>query len=402
MTTHRTWHSIESTDTSKFLSWFQDMVQTYKRERHFLKGDGFFSTGMLQIRKYLLAADLTGSDNAYRSLILDAMMSAENVPGSDVWVPLALSDKFIVSDVGYHSSKQYIDWVEQYTHSSVAQEIFRSTLDQCGPLTKISVRLGEYTEPFIRYKKSFSFPIHPCPMFIQTVGKAKGYELRSPEVLFIEGAPATLSEIEAILYRSVESSRPIVLIARHFPEEVSATLGTNWKNGKLKILPVQYGTDIQTVNLAADMLAVTGGELISPSFGDILTAAIQEDEKYGSAEKVEYTGSSLEIDSDRNVSRHRASLLNALSGADEALQEIISNRVHSLTNDSIEVNIPKSDAKLHEELDMMFKHYSQFIQSGYSKTQHGILPTSIVKNVTRVVGSTQTELDKIGGFLLES
>ena len=111
MTTHRTWHSIESTDTSKFLSWFQDMVQTYKRERHFLKGDGFFSTGMLQIRKYLLAADLTGSDNAYRSLILDAMMSAENVPGSDVWVPLALSDKFIVSDVGYHSSKQYIDWV---------------------------------------------------------------------------------------------------------------------------------------------------------------------------------------------------------------------------------------------------------------------------------------------------
>lgn len=401
MTIYRTWHSIEGTDSSKFDIWFKDLLQCYKRERNFFKNSSFFTTGVLQIRKYLMAAELTGHDNLYRSLILDAMMASESVAGSDVWVPLALSDKFIVLDRGYDSSENYMSYVERYSDNPSAIELFRNTLDHCGPLTKISVRIGEYQDPFIRYKRSFSFPIHPCSKFIQTVGKAKGFELHTPEVFFIEGAPATLAEIEAILYRSVESGRPIALIARHFPEEVSATLGTNWKNGKLKILPLVYGSDIQTINLAADMIAVTGGELVSTAFGDIITSAVQQDEKYGAAARIEYTGKSLEIDSDRDVSRQRKVLLEALKDAPEELEEILSNRIHSLTNDSIEVNIPKAEVQLREELDMMFKHYSQFVQSGFTKTQYGVLPTSIVRNVTTVVDSTLGEMQKIGGFLLE-
>ena len=401
MTIYRTWQAADDYDASRFKAWYLDLLECYKRERNFLKNCNFFSTGTMQIRKYLMAANLTGIDNVYRSLVLDAMMSSESIPGSDVWVPIGLSDRFIVTAQGYDSSENYISYVEKYSYDTQTIGIFRNVLDLCGPLTKISVRLGEYKEPFIRYKKSFNFPIHPCSRFIQTVGKHKDLVLDNPEVFFIEGAPATLSEIEAILYRSVESKRPIAIVARHFPEEISATLGTNWKNGKLNIIPLVYGSDIQTINLSADMIAVCGGELVSTAFGDIITSAVQLDEKYGSVSRIEYNGNSLDIESDRSVERQRAILLQALKDAPAELEEILSNRIHSLTNDAIEVNIPKSSSKLREELDMMFKHYSQFVQSGYSKTQHGILPTSIVNNVNVICESTRVELKKIGGFLLE-
>ena len=399
----RTWQSKSQTDNSMFMAWFQDLLACYQRERHFLRNNTFHSTSALQIRKYLLAKNLKGSDSVLRTIILDAMMSSNQLAlGSDVWVPMFLSDKPIVLDKGYASSDEYVSWCEGYTDSLQVKSLFRSTIELCGPLTGISVRLGEYTEPFVRYKSSYSFPINPCPMFIQTVGKAAGFEIFNPEIFMIEGAPATLSEIEGLIYRHVESQRPIVLIARHFPEEVSATLATNWRNGKLKILPIVYGEDLSSINLAADIIAVAGGELVSTAFGDVITGAIGNEDKYGSANRIEYTGKTLDIDSDRDVSRHRRALLDALEGADEALQEILSNRVHSITNDSIEVNIPKSDSKLHEELDMMFKHYSAFVQTGYTKLETGLLPSNIVRVASAIADTTNIELQKIGGFLLES
>jgi hypothetical protein len=402
--TKRTWTSIQDAETHSFQAWYSDLLETYKRERHFLRGSGLWSTSLLQIRKYILAAELDGVRNPLRALVLDAMISAsQTVPGSDVWLPYALSDRLTVEDQKYASSSVYVDCVSEYTHSQTSKDIFKTVIDLCGPLTGISVRLGEYNEPFIRYKSSYSFPISPCAMFVQTVGKATGFELFSPEVLMIEGAPATLSEIEPLIYRSVESSRPIVLIARHFPEEVSATLATNWRNGKLKILPLTYGSEVNSINLAADMITATGGELVSTHFGDIIPASCSNDEKYGEIERIEVTSRGIDIDSDRDTSRQIQHLLSVLEDTEEeALQELLSNRIHSLTNDSIEVNIPKSDPKLHEELDMMFKHYSAFVQHGMSKTQLGWIPASIVRVVNEIADSTDTELKRIGGFLLEA
>jgi hypothetical protein len=389
-----------------FSFWFSDLLKTYRQERYFRKGSKLYSAGVLGIRKWILAQDLPDNGQALRNILLDAMSSANSAcPGSDVWIPSAIAEGLSVQAWRYGSSSEYVDLVSTLSNNEQAIEIFKTLIELSGPLTKITARLGDYNEPFVRYKSSFSFPIKPCQMFVNTLGKATGMELNHPEVFMIEGAPATLAEIEPLIYRSVESSRPIVIVARHYPEEVSATLGTNFKNGKLKILPLVYGSDVSTVNMASDLMAVCKGELVSTHFGDLISASCGQDEKYGSINRIEVTSRGVEIDSDADTSRQVQYLLSKmaeLTEDEEPVKELIGNRIHSLTNDSIVVHIPKSSPELHEEVDAMLKHYSAFSQSGMTKTQHGWLPSIYVRTCNSIAESTNYELSRIGGYLLEA
>jgi len=398
---HRTWH--RNSHSLSFQNWYSDLLDTYKRERPFLKGNKLHIANILGIQKYILSQDLPNEDQSLRNLVIDAMMScSQSIPGSEIWLPYTLSDDLIIWDHKYTSSSNIVDLVSKYASTPEIEELFRKTLELSGPLTKISVRLGDYNQSFIQYKSSYSFPVFPCPMFTQTLGKAKGYEFVNPEVFMIEGAPATLAEIEPLIYRQVESGRPIVIIARHYPEEVSATLATNFKTSKLRILPLVYGNDISSVNLASDMMCVAGGELVSKQFGDIISAACSDDAKYGEVQRIEVTDRGIDLDSDRSTTQHVKRLIEALEGAEEALQEVLGNRIHSLTNDSIVVHIPKSTPEIHQELDQLFKHYSSAVQTGLAKTQLGWLPSSIVNTANRIGQTTREELRKIGGFLLQS
>ena len=400
----RVWQ--KASEETNFVVWFSDLLKTYQQERYFRKGSKLYSVGVLGLRKWILAQDLPGTGQALRNILLDSMSSANLAcPGSDVWIPAALSEGLSTLDWKYASSSEYVDQVVALSNNEKAIDIFKTLIQLSGPLTKITARLGDYNEPFVRYKSSFSFPIKPCQMFVNTLGKATGIELNNPEVFMIEGAPATLAEIEPLIYRSVESSRPVVIVARHYPEEVSATLATNFKNGKLKILPLVYGSDVGTVNMASDMMAVCKGELVSTHFGDLISASCANDDKYGSVNRIEVVSNGIEIDSDADTSRQVQYLLSKMSELDEdeePVKELIGNRIHSLTNDSIVVHIPKTSPELHEEVDAMLKHYSAFSQYGMTRTQRGWLPSIYVKTCNAIAESTNRELSRIGGYLLES
>ena len=191
----------------------------------------------------------------------------------------------------------------------------------------------------------------------------------------IEGAPETVAEINHLLHWNHENKRPVILIARSFPEEVSATLASNWLRGSLNILPIPYGNTIQSINLAADMCAITGGELISAHFGDVIAASVLNEDKWGTVDRIEWADGKLSLFKGTNVERHIRSLITKLKGVEEEeLQNIYRDRILSMSNDAMEVWIPKENTFLLNEIDGLLKHYNGFVLSGLVNTPIGPIP----------------------------
>ena len=233
------------------------------------------------------------------------------------------------------------------------------------------------------------------------IGHVEFIEQTNPIVIMIEGAPETIAEIHPLLEKNHEDGRPVLLVARSFPEEVSATLASNWLKGSLSILPVAYGNSIETINLAADLCAVTKGELISPHFGDLIVASVLQEDKQGSVDRLHWDLSGVSFEKNVDTSGHVKHLLSKIRQSDNSeLIELYQQRILSLSNDAIEVWVPNEETKLIDELDSLIKHYNAFVHSGAVETPLGYLPNSFVTNAQITATSLQEKILNIGGFLV--
>ena len=133
--------------------------------------------------------------------------------------------------------------------------------DLGGPLTKLLVKPSKDSDIVIRARDCFKFDLKIDPQFHRIIGQNDYIEVTNPIVIMIEGAPETVAEIHPLLERNHESKRPVILIARNFHEEISATLATNWIKNSLNVIPFVYGDSLSTINLAADMCSVTKGQI---------------------------------------------------------------------------------------------------------------------------------------------
>ena len=84
------------------------------------------------------------------------------------------------------------------------------------------------------------------------------------------------------------------------------------------------------------------------------------------------------------------------------LQEIINNRILSLSNDALEIWIPENDNHLYEELDSLIKHYGGFVTSGTVQTPLGPVPNSFVTAAQSAAQTLRKEILNIGGFLVRA
>ena len=353
------------------------------------------------MRNWILGHQFKGTEKILRNLLLDALLSADKKSlGSEVYVPWFLwnncHDKAIRT-----SSQAYLDATLSKTNSTEAKELFQILFDNVGPLTKIIPKPSYERDVVLKYRNAFSFPLALDPQFHRIIGEVPLIEQTNPIVIMIEGAPETVSEINSLLQWNHEHKRPVLLIARSFPEEVSATLASNWLRGSLNVLPVPYGSSIESINLAADMCAITGGELITPHFGDVIAASLLKEDKWGSIERLEWADGKLSLYKQVNVDRHINSLINKMKKIEEEeLQEIYRNRILSLSNDAMEVWIPKGDTFLFQEVDALLKHYNAFVISGIVDTPLGPLPKCFVEAAKDAAQSLRTEILNIGGFLV--
>lgn len=392
----------DTTGHSDWFQWCESLLDLYSTEKHFVVND-IHRTSHLQMQKWILGHKFEGVDLLLRNLLLDSMLSADRTrPGSGSYVPWFLyNEDWDNQIVERCSSESYLESTLSLSSSDTAKIIFKNIYDTVGPLTKIMFKPSYESETTIKYRNAFRFPLSLDAQFHRVIGHVDHIELTNPIVLMIEGAPETIGEINSLLEWNHDSKRPVLLIARSFPEEISATLATNWMRNTLNVLPVPYGTSIESINLAADMCAVTGGELISAHFGDIISANVLNEDKWGTVDRLEWSDHGLSLQKDVDVSRHIRSLVQKIKTIEEEeVQKIYKDRILSLSNDAVEVWVNKDDSYLIEELDSLLKHYNGFVSSGAVDTPVGRIPKCFIDAAKSTAQSLRKEILNIGGFLV--
>ena len=390
---------VESSSETSWFEWCQSLLDLYTTDKYFVSED--ISRGSkLQIRNWILGHKMKGVEMLLRNLLLDAMISADtkNV-GSGVYVPWFLYNQ-ITENSTRLSSQKYLEATLEQTNDPEVREILKEIHRTVGPLTKIVLKPSYESGVVLKYRNSFCFPLGLDAQFHRMIGNTELIEQTNPIVIMIEGAPETVSEINSLLQWNHEHQRPVLLIARSFPEEVSATLATNWLRGSLSVLPIPYGNSIDSINLAADMCAITNGELISAHFGDIISAHILDEDKWGSVDRVEWSQGRLSLQKQVNIDGHIRNLIKKSMSVDEEIQEIYRNRILSLSNDALEVWIPHKKRFQISELDGLLKHYNAFIKSGLVSTPIGPVPKCFIDSAKESAHSLRKEILNIGGFLV--
>ena len=385
---------------TEWFSWCRSLLELYHTDKQFVM-HRIHRTSFLGMRKWILGHNFTGSELILRNMLLDAMISADNLmEGSESYVPWFLynEDDLIPTRL---SSEEYLSATLDLTRSERVRNLFQCIYDTVGPLTKIVVKNSYENTDVIKYRNSFRFPLSLDAQFHRMVGNVEHIDLTNPIVLMIEGAPETIGEINSLLQWNHESNRPVILIARNFPEEISATLATNWIRNSLNILPIPYGLSIESINLAADMCAVTKGELISAHFGDVISASVMNEDKWGQADRAEWTNQGLYLHKQVDVSSHVRNLITKLKSIEEEeIQDLYRDRILSLSNDAVEIWINKEDQQTIEELDSLIKHYNGFVRSGLVETPIGKIPKCFADVAKLTAQSLREEILNIGGFLV--
>lgn len=389
----------------EWLKWCNSLLELYETEKQFYKNGQIYKMSFLGLKRWIIAEPFTGSSLLLKNLLLDAIMSAEKIPGAGVYVPWFLYNQLDLnsSAVVRQSSEDYLRTTLMLTKNKFVKQVFETIHGCAGPMTKIIIKPSLESDVVIKYRNSFCFPLELDPQFSKMIGYTELIEQANPIVIMIEGAPETVGEISSLLEWNHDTSRPVILIARSFPEEISATLATNWIRNSLSIVPLVYGDKIATINLAADMCTITKGELISPHFGDVIPAAIRDEDKWGTVDKAEWTSRGLFLFKETNASKHVEKLLSKIKDeTNEELIEVIQNRVLSMSNDALEVWIPKHDYQLLEELDSLIKHYNGYIISGAINTPLGYVPKSFISAAQTASQSFREKILNIGGFLVRT
>ena len=391
-----------TTEDIKFFQFTKSLLELYEHDKQFMANGQLHTCSYYSMQKWILAQKLDSKDLILRNMLLDAMMSADNsVPGSGSYVPWFVYNSVKLQTPIRQSSQSYLDMTIDRVFSQEGHDIFRTIFANCGPLTKMKLQTHHELDVVMKYRNSYRFPIAPNAQFQTMVGNDGHIELVNPIVITIEGAPETVAEINPILQWNHETSRPIVIMARSFHEEIIATLATNWIRGSLSILPIQYGNTIETINMAADICSATGAELISPHFGDVITSAIMDRDKWGEIESFTWAGQESRIRSQKDTTRHRNSLIKKIESIEEEeLRELYSKRIMSLNADAFEIKVPDRSKNILSDLDSMIKHYGAFVMSGAVETPLGFLPSSFVDSAQASSKTLKDTILNIGGFLV--
>jgi hypothetical protein len=90
----------------------------------------------------------------------------------------------------------------------------------------------------------------------------ENFELRNVNFFTFDGIVEKVSDINRLLEDLVEKDEPAIILARGFGYEVVSTLLHNWRNKKLKVIPVSIAGDPMDQFLFMDIPDILGGNRI--------------------------------------------------------------------------------------------------------------------------------------------
>ncbi len=149
----------------------------------------------------------------------------------------------------------------------------------------ITVEEAKGTETYVDVVEGMQFDRgYISPYFVTNTEKMEA-ELENPQVLIYDKKISVLKEMLPILEQSVQTGRPLLIIAEDIDSEALATLVVNRLRGSLKICAVKApGFGDRRKEMLEDIAVLTGGVVISEEKGLKLESATLD--MLGKAEKI--------------------------------------------------------------------------------------------------------------------
>lgn len=187
------------------------------------------------------------------------------------------------------SSSRLIKRACELTRRPTQDDVARAVQEICGEDKDLSIAVTEAIELagveghirledtkqscyVVEQTNGYTFTLKPYRFFL-----GEPWEALNVKVLLVDGTVENVSELDAILSRSLETQTPMVIISQGFSEEVVATLKTNYDRGVLNVIPLKVQPDLEGLNVLADLAAIVGGDVVSFLKGDLLICKEHKD-----------------------------------------------------------------------------------------------------------------------------
>ena len=164
-------------------------------------------------------------------------------------------------------------------------EMIASAMEKVGTAGVITVEEAKGTETDLKVVEGMQFDRgYLSPYFVTNAEKME-VEMENPYILIHDKKISNMKDLLPILEKSVQSGKPLLIIAEDVESEALATLVVNRLRGSLKIAAVKApGFGDRRKAMLQDLAILTGGEVISEEMGMKLEDTALE--QLGTAEKV--------------------------------------------------------------------------------------------------------------------
>jgi len=196
----------------------------------------------------------------------------------------------------------------------------------------------------IQIANGYKFPVEFPDIFLSSGGitvSEKNFE--ECRVMAIDGIIESMSEINGIVHTSYDKNIPVIIAARGFDKDVLNTLGINFYNSRLRVIPLIVPYDATGANMINDICVVSGCDLISSLKGDLISTKKWEELGTVQSIKITFDRSNIVLINDRtrkSIERHRKNLRKMKIESMEPLKsEIIEKRLTTLMGSGTIVNL---------------------------------------------------------------
>ena len=163
--------------------------------------------------------------------------------------------------------------------------LIADTLQKVGKEGIVTVEESSNTETSVEFTEGMTLDNGYMSPYFVTNREKQVTDFKEPLILLYDGYIQNIKELVSILTISVESNKPLLIIAEDVESETLKTLAYNCIQGELKIACVKApGFGDRRKELFQDIAALTGGTLISKELGQSLSEVTES--MLGQADKI--------------------------------------------------------------------------------------------------------------------
>ncbi|NDC22781.1 MAG: hypothetical protein EBZ49_01440 [Proteobacteria bacterium] len=337
-----------------------------KRESTFLFGNRSVCGQPIDVIRWLSETHPGSSIGLHtRNIILNALSESETAQGGSAVVCAAslsslmsagaIKSSFCMKEIENDlrsistlsrrvSSSDIIDSLSRLDGDKISFSISKSAIKYCSANSSIQVDISE-NQTKIEKIREYKFQIQRPDIFYNSASVRSNLKFLRAKSIVIDGFIESMSEIDGLVQESFSSKTPLVIFSRGLSDDVQNTLGCNYSQGHLRVIPVNIPYDEVGVNLINDVSIVCGSDIVSSLKGDLITSRRWSDLPEVDSISIDFMSHQClisNLSTQNQVRIHRRNLRKKrreLSSPAEI--EIIDSRISSIMGNGIRVNLGK-------------------------------------------------------------